>query len=106
MCVLIEDIGRRPLLQLQYSYQGQQGDVSQSVRLFHALHISEAGSVRVSQWLQREHAADIVSHLTGPGCFIELKYNKKRTRQTKGSVGVCSDLSYRNMMNEARTPIH
>ena len=32
MCVLIEDIGRRLHLELQCSYQGQQGDVIQSVR--------------------------------------------------------------------------
>ena len=31
-CVLIKDIGRRLPLQLQCRYQGQQGDVSQSVR--------------------------------------------------------------------------
>ena len=31
MCVLINDIGRRLPLELQCSYQGQQGDVSQSV---------------------------------------------------------------------------
>ena len=32
MYVLIKDIGRRLSLQLQCSYQGQQGVVSQSVR--------------------------------------------------------------------------
>ena len=32
LCVLIKDIGRRLPLQLQCSYQGQQGDVRQSVR--------------------------------------------------------------------------
>ena len=32
LCVLIKDIGRRLPLQLQCRYQGQQGDVSQSVR--------------------------------------------------------------------------
>ena len=32
LCVLINDIGRRFLLQLQRSYQGQDGDVSQFVR--------------------------------------------------------------------------
>ena len=32
MCVLIKDIGRRLPLELPCSYQGQQGDVSQSVR--------------------------------------------------------------------------
>ena len=32
LCVLVEDIGRRLPLQLQCSYQGQQCDVSQSVR--------------------------------------------------------------------------
>ena len=32
LCVLIKDIGQRLPLQLQCSYQGQQGDVSQSVR--------------------------------------------------------------------------
>ena len=32
LCVLIKDIGRRLPLQLQCSYQGQQGDVGQSVR--------------------------------------------------------------------------
>ena len=32
LCVLIKDIGRRLPLQLQCSYQGQQGYVSQSVR--------------------------------------------------------------------------
>ena len=51
------------------------------ILLYHALYISEAGSVRVSQWLRREHAADMVSHVTGPGCLIELKYHKKRARR-------------------------
>ena len=32
LCVLSKDIGRPLPLQLQCSYQGQQGDVSQSVR--------------------------------------------------------------------------
>ena len=32
LCVLIKDIGRRLPLQLKCSYQGQRGDVSQSVR--------------------------------------------------------------------------
>ena len=32
LCVLIKDIGRRLPFELQCSYQGQQGDVSQSVR--------------------------------------------------------------------------
>ena len=32
LCVLIKDIGRRLPLQLKCSYQGQQGDGSQSVR--------------------------------------------------------------------------
>ena len=32
LCVLIKDIGRRLPLQLQCIYQGQQGDVRQSVR--------------------------------------------------------------------------
>ena len=32
LCVLIKDIGQRPCLHLQCSYQGQQGGVSQSVR--------------------------------------------------------------------------
>ena len=50
------------------------------ILLYHALYISEAGSVRASQCLRREHEADMVSHLTGPGCLIELKYHKKRTR--------------------------
>ena len=44
------------------------------ILLCHALYISEAGSVRASQWLRREHAADMVSHLTGSGCLIEFKY--------------------------------
>ena len=34
------------------------------ILLYHALYISEAGSVRAYQWLRREHAADMVSHLT------------------------------------------
>ena len=50
------------------------------ILIYHALYISEAGSVRASQWLRREHAADMVSHLTGPGRLINLKYNEKRTR--------------------------
>ena len=32
LCALIKDVGRRLPLQLQCSYQGQPGDVSQSVR--------------------------------------------------------------------------
>ena len=41
------------------------------IRKYHALYISEAGSVRASQWLRREHAADMVTHLTGPECLME-----------------------------------
>ena len=35
--------------------------------------ISEAGSVHDSQWLRREHAEGMASHLTDPGCLNELK---------------------------------
>ena len=31
------------------------------IPLYHALYISEAGSMRVSQWVRREHEADMVS---------------------------------------------
>ena len=34
LCVLIKDIGRRLPLELQCSYQGQQGDVGRSVHLY------------------------------------------------------------------------
>ena len=62
--------------------------------------------MRASQWLQREHAADVVSHLAGPGCLIESKDHIRNAldtfrRQAKGSVGVCSDLSDRNLMKLA-----
>ena len=64
----------------------------------------------IFQWLRRGHAADMVSHLTGPGCLIELNIIRNALdtfrRQTKGSVGVCSDLSDRNLINEARNRIH
>ena len=81
------------------------------ILLYHALYVSEAGSVRVFQWLRREHEADKVSHLTGPGCLIKLKYLEKRTRHVSSpdervTVGVWSDLSDRNLMNEARNRIH
>ena len=42
--------------------------------------ITEAGSVRASQW-RREHAEDTVSHLAGPGFLIDQsKHNEKRTQ--------------------------
>ena len=50
------------------------------ILLYHALYISESGSVCASQWLRREHAADMVSHPTGLRCLIELNYHNKRTR--------------------------
>ena len=80
------------------------------ILLYHALYISEAGSVRASQWLRKEHAADMVSHVTGPGCLIDLKYHRKRTQHVSSPDWRVSrhvfGLSDRNMMNEARNRIH
>ena len=45
LCVLIKDIGRRLPLQLQCSYQGQQGDVSQSVRGNYIKPVSEGDKI-------------------------------------------------------------
>ena len=46
LCVLIKDIVRRWLpLQLQCSYQGQQGDVSQSVRENYKKNVSEGDKI-------------------------------------------------------------
>ena len=41
------------------------------ILLYHALYISEAGSVRACQWLTREHAAGMVNRRAGPGCLIK-----------------------------------
>ena len=67
------------------------------------LGITETGSVRASQWLQREHAEDTVSHLAGPGCsisqnIIRNELNTSLHGQTEGLVGVCPALSHRNRM--------
>ena len=44
--------------------------------------VAEAGSVRASQWLRREHTAyEIHGHpLAGPGCLVEPKHQETRTR--------------------------
>ena len=49
--------------------------------------MTEAGPVRASQWLRREHAEDTVSHLAGPGCLISNKNNEKRIQH----VSSCPD---------------
>ena len=58
--------------------------------------IREADSARASPWLRIEHAADMVSHLAGPGCLIESKYktialDTSLGGQTRGLVGVVLD---------------
>ena len=45
LCVLIKDIGRRLPLQLQCSYQGQQGDVRQSLRAETIKPVSEGDKI-------------------------------------------------------------
>ena len=42
--------------------------------------ITVAGSVHASPWLRREHAAEMVCDPAGPGCLIECKHQKRRTR--------------------------
>ena len=50
------------------------------ILIYYALYTSEAGSVRVSQWLRRGLAADMVSDVPDPECLIELTFHKKCTR--------------------------
>ena len=65
--------------------------------------ITEAGSVRASQQLRREHAEDTVSCLAGSECSISqnIMRNALKTSlhgRTKGLVGVCPDLFDRNLI--------
>ena len=69
--------------------------------------ITEAGSVRASQWLQREHAEDTVSHLAGPGCLISQNLIKNTL-----NTSLCGQTSrrvpgfIRSKSDEARNRIH
>ena len=57
---------------------------------------TEPDSVRPSQWVRRGYAADMVSHVAGPGGLISenIIRNARDTSlrgQTKGSISVCPD---------------
>ena len=64
--------------------------------------VAEAGSVRASQWLRREHAVYMATPLLALNAWLGPNI-KKRTQsslrgQTRGSVCVGSDLSHRNVI--------
>ena len=73
--------------------------------------VAEAGSVRACELLRREHAANIWPSLCWPWIlgWVEASRNALETSlrgQTRGSVRVGSDLSDRNIYDEARNRIH
>ena len=67
-CVLIEDIGRRNLLELQCSlYQGQQGDVSQSVHGNYKIRFIGGQNLTAVEGNASVHQVYPVSRITGEG---------------------------------------
>ena len=59
LCVLINDIGRRPPFQLQCSYPGLQGDVSQSAR---KITYSNMYSYHAREKRQQITASSVLAH--------------------------------------------
>ena len=67
MCVLIKDIGRRLPLQLQCSYQGQQDDVSQSVRGNYKTRFLKGPNLTAVEGTVSVYHVNPVSRKTGEG---------------------------------------
>ena len=67
LCVLIKDIGRRLPLQLQCSYQGQQGYVSQSVRGNYQTRFCGGQNLTAVEGNVSVYQVNPVSRITGEG---------------------------------------
>ena len=68
MRILIKDIGRRLLLELQQcSYQGQQGDVSQSLRGNYKTRLGGGQNLTVVEGNASVYQVYPVSRITGEG---------------------------------------
>ena len=67
MCVLNKDIGRRLPLQLQCSYQGQQGDFSQSVRGNYKTRVRGGQDLTAVEGNVSFYQVNPVSRITGEG---------------------------------------
>ena len=70
LCVLIKDINRRLPLQLQCSYQGQQGDVSQSVRENYKTRFWGGQNLTAVEGNVFVYQLNPVSRITGEGTYI------------------------------------
>ena len=72
MCVPLEDIGRRLPLQLQCSNQGQQGDVSQSVRENRKNRFGGGQNLTDVEGNASVYQVNFVSRITGKGGGAEF----------------------------------
>ena len=73
LCVLIKDIGRRLPLQLQCSFQGQQGDFSQSVRGNYKTRSWGGQNLTAVEGNVSFYQVNPVSRITGEGGGVVLK---------------------------------
>ena len=88
MCVLIKDIGRRLPLELQYSYQGQQGDVSQSVRENYKTRFSGGQNLTAVEGNASVYQVYPVTRITGEGRAESLRtwgagFDQEKAGETK-----------------------
>ena len=67
LCVLIKDIGRWLPLQLQCSYQGQQGDISRSVRGNYKTRFWGGHNTTAVEGYASVYQVNPVSRITGEG---------------------------------------
>ena len=67
LCVLIKDIGRRLPVQSQCSYQGQKGDVSQSVRGNYKTRFCGGQNLTAVEGNASVYQVNPVSRITGEG---------------------------------------
>ena len=98
--VLIKDIGRRLPLQLQCSYRGQQGDVSQSVRGNYKTRFWGGQNLTAVEGNASAYQVNYVSRITGEGII-----SKSEARRPTVSLCVYSDrgkTSWRYSRREAR----
>ena len=72
--------------------------------------VAEAGSVRASQWLRREHAAKYSHPLDGPGCLVESKHQEMHSKRLflarQGGQSAWALGFIRSEYDEARNRIH
>ena len=106
MCVLIKDIGRRLPLELQCSlYQGQQGDVSPSVRGNCKTHLLRGQNLTAVEGNASVYQGHPVSHITGEGRAENIRASGPRFEQEGAAGGGGDGPGQLNLCAETINPL-